>query len=304
MQGRDSNSLGTVAAVGAVVMWAAGNIMVRFVPMPGVQIAFWRIALGALVYWGFVKLRGRAITWEQLRVSAAAGVAISLEIAVFFVALKTTTVANAVIIGSLQPLVLLAFATRRFGERRSATLITLAALAVLGVGMVLFGSTERPTWSPRGDVLAFVAMLLFSAYYVLAKEARRTVRTLEFQASVWIVGTIVLAPIALVDAGGLVVPNASNWLWLAALLAVPGTGHLLMNWAHGHIRLSLAAMLSLGITVFSTIGAAIFLEEPVVGIQIAGIAIVLGAMAYAVKREAEIGEAHVVLQTPVRPEPR
>ena len=290
---------GIVAGVAAVLMWAAGNIMVRGVPMSGVQIAFWRILLGAMVYWLLVKSRRRSLRWEHLKASAPAGIAISIEIAVFFVALKTTTVANAVIIGSLQPLVLLTFATRRFGERRSGLLIAVASVAVGGVALVLFGSTSQPTWSPRGDILAFMAMLLFSAYYVLAKDARQRVPALEFQAGVWIVGTFVLAPIAVIEAGGVVVPSAQNWLWLLALLAVPGTGHLLMNWSHNHIRLSLAAMLSLGITVLSTIGAAIFLDEHVAPIQVVGIVIVLTVMAYAITQEAALGETHTAPQAPV-----
>ena len=55
----------------------------------------------------------------------------------------------------------------------------------------------------------------------------------------------------LVDAGGLDVPDGTQWLWLAALLAVPGTGHMLMNWAHAHVRLVIASMLNLSVPALS-----------------------------------------------------
>ena len=84
--------MGLSAASTAVVCWAAGNIMVTKVPLGGLQIAFWRILLAAVVYTGFVYVSGRRITREHLRRSTLTGVTIGLEIAIFFVAIKSTTV--------------------------------------------------------------------------------------------------------------------------------------------------------------------------------------------------------------------
>ena len=98
---------GLLAALGAMTMWSAGNIMVRSIDMPGVQIAFWRITLSAVVYTLFLRIRGRTITVSEFRESAPAAIAISVEIAIFFVAIQHTTVANATIIGALQPILLL-----------------------------------------------------------------------------------------------------------------------------------------------------------------------------------------------------
>ena len=89
----------------------------------------------------------------------------------------------------------------------------------------MWGSSGKAIWSPRGDLLAFIAVGLFATYFILAKSARQEVPALEFQTALWIVGTVVLAPVAVIDAGGLEWPSARDWAWLAALLAVPGTGH-------------------------------------------------------------------------------
>ena len=45
-----STPAGIAAAIVAVVCWSAGNVMVVEAPMSGLQIAFWRIALGAAVF--------------------------------------------------------------------------------------------------------------------------------------------------------------------------------------------------------------------------------------------------------------
>jgi len=271
------------------VFWAAGNVIVRAVPLPGIQVAFWRILLGAVIYTAIFTARGGRVSKRALRISAPAGAVIAIELAIFFVAIKLTTVANAVVIGNMQPLILFYIATKRFGETISRWLIGVALVAFAGVGIVIFGSSEAASWSLRGDILAFVAMLFFAAYFVFAKTARQHLPTFEFQTMQLIVGAVVLAPIAFVEAGWQFdFPSASEWVWLAILLAVPGTGHLLMNFSHLRVRLSITSLLTLGIPAASTLAAAIFLDEPASGLQYLGMALVVVALAVVITREARL----------------
>jgi drug/metabolite transporter (DMT)-like permease len=265
---------------------------VREVDLPGVQVAFWRILLASIVYWLIVVAAGRKLTLAQVRASAPAGIAISVEIALFFVAIKATTVANATIIAALMPIIILFFGIRRFGEHISGGVVGLTAAAFAGVGLVVFGSTAQPVWSPRGDLLALAATVLFAAYYVLAKRARQTVPAIEFQTAVWLVGAVVLFPLAVFDAGGLILPTVDNWAGIVLLLLIPGTGHFLMNWAHARVPLTVTSLLTLGLPVLSTIGAALVLDEPILGWQIPGIAIVMAALIAVVRQEAKMRAAH------------
>ena len=288
MSSERSTPAGLVGATLAVLCWSAGNVMVVRTPMSGLQIAFWRILLGAVVYTAVVYLAGRRLTWPMLRAVAPAAISISLEIAVFFVAIRETAVANATVISNLVPIVLLAVAARSFNERVTGLLVAVTGVSVVGVVLVVFGSTQNSTWRPWGDALAVVAMFLFAAYFATAKRGRESVPILEFQACLWIIGTIVLFPVSVIDVGGIDPPSAEQWVWLAALLAVPGTGHMLMNWSHNHVRLVITSMLTLAIPVASTIGAVLFLDERVNAIQVLGMAITLGALALVVRREAEL----------------
>ena len=288
MSSERSTPAGLAGATIAVTCWAAGNVMVVEAPMPGLQIAFWRILLGAAVFTAIVYASGRQITSAMLRAVAPAGVVISVEIAVFFVAIRETTVANATVISNLVPIVLLAVAARAFNERITGLLIAVTAVSMVGVVLVVFGSTQHTSWEPRGDLLAFAAMFLFAAYFATAKRGRETVPILEFQACLWIVGSVVLFPVSVIDARGVDWPSWEQWAWLAALLAVPGTGHMLMNWSHSHVRLVITSMLTLAIPILSSIGAVLFLDETVNRLQVFGMAITLGALALVVRREAEL----------------
>jgi len=287
---RDYARLGRVAAALAVVGWSAGNIMVARLDMPGIQIAFWRQLIGFGVYGPVFLLIGRRLTWRTVRLVAPAGVLLGLQIGVFFTALRTTTIANATVIGALQPILLLAVASRRYRETITGWLLGASAVAVCGVVLVMWGASSEATWSPRGDLLALLAMVLFSTYFVVVKDIRASVDTFTLQTVAMIIGALTVLPLAAIEAGTpiLPVPSSRQFVWLLVLVAVPGTGHYLMNWAHLHVSLSVAGLLTLAIPVLSALGAWLMLDQYLTPVQALGGVVVLGVLAGVVRRDARL----------------
>ncbi|HCV33877.1 MAG TPA: hypothetical protein DGF10_04350 [Acidimicrobiaceae bacterium] len=291
---RDHSSLGRVSAVGAVVLWSAGNVIVAQFDMPGLAIGFWRLTLGSLVYSAFLYAGGRRIGWNEVRMAAPVAVLFALELGLFFVALHHTTVANATIIGSLQTIVLMAVAARRYRERIGWWLAGVGAVALGGVVVVVVGgvSGEGVGLNLRGDLFAVVAMLLFSAYFVMAKEVRPRIDTFTLQTTIMGIGALVLLPMAAIDAGRVLppLPSWSQWGWLVLLMIIPGTGHFLMNWAHLHVTLSLTGILMLAIPVLSTLGAWLVLDQALGFVQGLGMVVVLASLVLVVRRDARLQE--------------
>jgi drug/metabolite transporter (DMT)-like permease len=267
--------------------------MVARLDLPGLQIAFWRLLLGAVLYGLVFFGGGRRVSLQTIRLVAPAGALLAGDIGAFFVALHSTTVANATTIGALQTIVLLAVASRRFREDVGPWLVGAALVAVGGVALVMFGSGTDVGVNLRGDILAVVAMLLFSAYFVVVKDVRNQVDTFTLQTVSMAVGALVVLPLAAIDAGTVAVPfpTGAQWVWLVALLAVPGTGHLLMNWAHLHIPLSLAGMLTLAIPVISGLSAWLVVDQQIRPLQGMGMAVVIGVLILVVRRDAGPGVA-------------
>lgn len=288
-QETDKRFTGRLAAGAAVVCWSIGNVVVARLELPGIEIAFWRQIVGALVYGSIFFLSGRRITWKLVKLIFPVAVLFSSEVAVFFTALEATTVANATIIGALQPILLLFVARGKFGEVVSKRLIGISLFAVAGVALVVLGSSDETTWSPRGDLLALLAMVLFSAYFVVVKSTRSKIDTFTLQTVAMCIGSILLLPFVLIIRGTASFPSLSwkELLWILFLLAVPGSGHFLMNWAHLHISLSLAGLLMLAVPVLSAVGAYLFLEQGISMLQIVGATVVLGALAIVVKEDIE-----------------
>ena len=291
---RDRSGLGRLSATGAILCWSGGNVIVAQFEMPGMSIAFWRLVLGALVYGAVLYGSGRRISRTDVHLALPVAVAFALELGLFFTSLHHTSVANATIIGSLQTIVLLAVAARRYRERIGWWLVGVGTVAMSGVVVVVLGGDgDGGGLNLRGDLLAAVAMVFFSAYFVLVKEVRSRIDTFTLQTVTMAIGAFVLLPFAALDAGQALpaFPTWSQWGWLALLLAIPGTGHFLMNWAHLHVTLSLAGLLTLAIPVLSTFGAWLLLDQLLSTAQAVGMVVVLASLVLVVRRDARLGEA-------------
>jgi drug/metabolite transporter (DMT)-like permease len=104
----------------------------------------------------------------------------------------------------------------------------------------------------------------------------------EYQAALSVVAAIALVPVVVIG-GQLDVPDASAWPWIVAMVALPGTGHLLMNHAHGHVRLSIMSVITLLAPATSAVLAWVLLDERLVFVQVLGMAVTVAALAIMVR---------------------
>jgi drug/metabolite transporter (DMT)-like permease len=274
---------GALAAVAGVVMWGSFTVLARKVPeLDGLGLAFHRIWLGAVVVVIALYVGGGRLSWNVLKVSAAGGVLFALDVSLFFTALKETTITNANIISSIQPILIALVVGKLFGERLNKGFFIWTAVAVAGVVVVILGSKagNEGQWSLHGDVLALLATISWAGFFVASKQARKTLTSLEYLAGLLVVGFVAIAPITLLTGRSLHVDSWASWGYIAAIAVVSGgLGHWLMNWAHGHIPLAMASLLTLAIPVASVVTAVLVLDEAV-GLQaVIGMAIVLAALA-------------------------
>ncbi|MFQ5557554.1 MAG: DMT family transporter [Acidimicrobiales bacterium] len=272
----------------AQFLWAAGNVTAAFIDYPAPQLAFWRFTIGSLVYAAATAAAGRRITRRALGASIEGGVAFAANLGLIYTALKLTTVANAVVIAALQPVMVALVAHRLFGERLPRRALVPVAAALGGVVLVVFGATGVTEWSLGGDLTALAATACWAWYFVASKRARARVDAWRYQTAILIVGGVVLAPFALVAEGSLGRPSPSVLVGVAVLIAVPGTGHLLMNWAHPQVPITVSSTMTLLLPPLSTVGAVIALDQGVVVLQVVGMVVVLGALAVFI-RSAHVG---------------
>ena len=145
-----------------------------------------------------------------------------------------------------------------------------------------------------------IALFCWAAYFITSKQARTELDTFEYMTVMMTVAFVTVTPMALIGGDLMGTDGELTPGRLAAILlivAIPGSGHILMNWAHGHTTLVLTSLITLAMPVLSTVSAAIFLDQPVALGQGIGIAIVLVALAVVI-----LGDARTVA-TAIEPAP-
>ena len=273
---------GAVAVLVAVSIWGGMAVVIRLVDeVDGLVLGFHRLWIGTVATVGVYYGTGRRLSWRSLRLALPGGLAFGADIVLFYSALKHTTVANATVVGALQPLLVFLVADRMFGEVVSRRLVRWSIAAIVGVAVVVYGSAGVPVWSVGGDLLALAALVAWTGYFVASKQVRDALQPLEYLAGMLLVATAAVAPLALLAGGRLDPGGAGAWAWIV-LLAVGsgGVGHLLLNWAHGHVELAVMSLLTLAVPVVAVVSAAVFLDEPVGWVQAVGMVIVLVALGF------------------------
>jgi drug/metabolite transporter (DMT)-like permease len=292
---------GVVAAGASVVVWGATSVLIKQVHgVSGVAISFHRLWIGALLTGAAFLLTGGRYSWRLLRLALPGGVAFGLDICLFFTAVKETSVANATVIGALQPVLILAIARRLFGERPGLVEAFWACVAIAGAAIVVTGGAADGVASRRGDLLAVAALVAWTWYFVASKRARVELGSFAYLAGLSLVATMAVTPVVLVSGERLAVPRPSGWATIVLIAVINGAlGHFLMNWAHGHVPIVATSLMTLAIPVFATASAAAFIDEPVTAWQVLGMVVVIGALAVVVFRTSR----DVPAASPVDPLP-
>ncbi len=263
-----------------MVGWAASGVISKGITELGpLGVVFWRMWIYTGIILIVLKLNGTPLRRESLKVSLGGGLSLGADVMLFFVSIRLTTVANATVITSCQPIFMLLIAGRLFGERPRRMDWWLASLALLGVAIVMFGSSGLPEASLGGDLLAVATLVAWTLYFVFSKRTRTHIDSAQYTGATALISAILATPFAVFSGQAFDLPSTYAWVWLVILSIGPGfTSHMLMNWALGHIPAWFGSTLTLAIPVTATLMAWIFLGDEVVATQFVGMAVVLTAL--------------------------
>lgn len=274
--------IGALGAATAVACWGVGNSIIARTPLDGVAVAVHRLWLGSLLYLVIFFATGGRLSLGMFRRGAAGAAAYALDVLVFYYAVKNTSVAGAVTINALQPIVILFFAAAMFGEKVRSRHLVATVVALGGILLVVRGTASDVVSTWQGNLAAVVALGLWSWYFIASKSARRHLDTMEYMTVVMVLGFVIAFPVGVVsgqlfDPSNALTPETLGWVSLVVLL--PGSGHVLMNWAHAHTTLLTTSLLTLLMPAISAISGIWLLSQDVTGVQWLGILVVLGALA-------------------------
>lgn len=263
------------AAATGIFLFSWGPILVRDNEFGALPFAFWRLIGAAIWAAAALHLRGGRLDRRVLRHSLAGGVVFTVNGATFFTAIKTTSVANAMVIGATAPIFLLWAASRIFKERISYRVIVATPVAIAGMVMMLLGrSGSAGGGSLSGDVLAVVAVMSFSGYLVASRIARNHLTALEYQAGWSTISAVLMLPVALLSFDPLVVNDARSWGVAAIMAVTAGLAHLMVNYSHRYVSLRNISLLNMTAPGLAVMWAWFLFDEQLGGLQWLGVPLV------------------------------
>ena len=271
-----------VALAVVIVVWSIGPLVNRGMHARGTVAGFYRMWLAVPVALAVARWRRTPVTWRNLRTSAPAGALFVSSYIVNYEALHRTTVANASLIGALQPVLVMLAAYPLFGERFGRVEIgwSIGALGGIGVFVVSGHGHGGGHGALAGDLLAAVGLVLWTAYFLEMKRCRTVVPVAAFLAGVFLTGALLITPYALLTGAPVGSIQGRDLALMTVMVLVPGMmGHGLMTWVQRHVEVGLAVMLTLASTVLTAVGAWVLFGQALTAAQVLGGALVLACLA-------------------------
>ncbi len=257
-----------LGAVGlASLGFSFGFIAVKAVGLPPPTVAFYRVLVGAVflaALWAIFRLP-RPASWGSL---VWAGLCFGVHQCLFIAATQATSVAIVTLVAAMQPLLVAVVSHRLIGEHSSTALRGFAALAAVGVGLVVWANVDAESRSLYGDILSLLNLFAFTGYFLFSKRARQEgTHTVVLTATVLCVALTVTAPaLALAAARNPSVPlvpfSGTQWGLIAFVSLGSGNGHLLVNWAHSRVSATLASLTLTTVPLFASLWAHLVFNEP------------------------------------------
>jgi drug/metabolite transporter (DMT)-like permease len=277
---RERDDIYILAALTAVSAWGIGPILNKSMSVSSSTIVFYRILIGAPVMTVMAYLNGGRITKELLRKSSVPGLLFGASMIAGFAAFQHTSIANSTLVTTLQPVLIMFVAPKMFGEKLTARKILYSVTAMAGVLIVVLAAASTSGAHISGDLLAVVNVVIWTAYFVMAKVRRLDgVHSWAFLASVFMWAAVVALPFGLITSNDLAAMTTKDWVLITTMALIPGVvGHGMMTWSQSHLDVSLASLLGLLSPVISAVLAWLILHQTLTPMQLVGGLVVLVSM--------------------------
>jgi drug/metabolite transporter (DMT)-like permease len=264
--------------VGLVAAFSLSSTLVKRAESPGVLVAFWRMIAVSVIWNALLWSTGRHITLANLRQALVPGIFFGLNLAVFFAGATHNSVANAALIGSLAPFLIVPLGAWFFSEYIRRGAIVFAVLAFGGVAVVLFNAPPNGDASLEGNVFGLLAMLLLVSYVVSTKHFRRDMDVTTFMSTICPIAAVAVLPIAVAH-GDVFGMSATGWKYTLILTLTSGVmAQGLLVFSQKTIQIGTIGIAQEAQPALAVVWSSLLLGEVVNGWQIAGIAMVVSGL--------------------------
>ena len=166
----------------AMLSVSTSPIIARYLEnVSAVAISFWRMSFGAIILWIISLFRKQtALKNESLNRTLLAGILLGIHFALFFGAIKLTTIANATFLGTLAPFFTLMIELVIFKRHYKKMVYVGLLVSIIGTILVLMNDFDLSTRYTLGNIYAILCSLAISISFLIAEKVRNTEGTIEY----------------------------------------------------------------------------------------------------------------------------
>ncbi|WP_027008859.1 DMT family transporter [Conchiformibius kuhniae] len=266
------------------IIFGLGSVIVAHVPVGAYAMAFWRLAVAGVIFWGLARWFGQIFPagGAARRNALAAGAFLGLDLALWHESIYAVGPGISTLLNSLQIFWLTTIGVLCFRERLSRLQSGSLLLATLGVAMIStpeFGHNGRALW---GFVSGIVSGLMLALSMVFVRKTHHAAHTPIFPLMLHISlgGTLVLLlPMFLFNGNNFLPTTFAQLGWIVVYGAVMQClAWGLIAYSIPMLSLSLTGLLLLSEPVAALLIDAFLLGKPINALQWTGAVLTMTAI--------------------------
>ncbi len=272
------------------LFWSGNFVLSRgmHADLPPFALSFWRwaVALLILAWFGLPHLlaqRKLAISHRNfIIIQGIAGVAGFNSL--IYMAMQTTTAINAALVNSCTPVIIVLMSWAMYNDRLSLRQCLGVAISLSGVVLIISKgelSTLLQLQFNRGDILVFIAAILWAFYSANLKRYPKGLHPLAYQMGIMLVGLTFLFPLYLLELSTgktMTVSMGSIVTIIYVAIFASVLAFIFWNRAVSMLGANIAGPFIHLMPVFSTTLAVIFLGETLTPNHIQAILLIFGGI--------------------------
>lgn len=270
----------------AAIAASFSAIFVRLIHAEAVAIGFYRLTFAVPFFAATVFLWHReelkSITFRQAASCMLGGLFLAGHYFTWFTALGHTTVASAVVLANISPIIILIITALIFREKTTGKAVIGVIIALTGAAIITGGDYSFAGEAVYGDIMAFLGALFYALYFLVGRKMRKTITAPVYVFFVFTAcwGAFVVGMIA--TGTRFTGYTGMDYLYLFAFAMVCSIGaHAVFNWCLGHVSPLYISTIETGESIFAAaLAAMIFGEIPTLWQWIGGGITICGLLYY------------------------
>ena len=238
----------------ALISVSSTAVVIRYVELvPALTLAFWRMLSASVFLWCYsIKKPQRLISLNNRSRILFAGFFLGMHFALFFVGVRSTSVASATLLANTGP-VFTSLLSGLSGEKVPRSVILGLFISIFGIILVQwsdFGAGGNNYW---GNVSSLLSGFCIAMTYIFASKIRKDTENILYGRSVFFVAAVTILVVTIISGGSIFSFNKSDSGWFVFLGIVPSIlGHNMLNYCIKYLSPTAVASIPLGEPVIAS----------------------------------------------------